>query len=80
MKVGLNSVQLQGWRHQGIQLHLQGAQAYWQPHRVNKAEVDAGHFEDFLIDKKTKLISVLDGEKAEKVLNVRVSCDVISVL
>ena len=48
--------------------------------RANKAEVDAGHFEDFLIDKKTKLIPVLDGEKAEKVLNVRVSCDVISVL
>ena len=57
MKVGLNSVQLQGWRHQGIQLHLQGAQAYWQPHRVNKAEVDAGHLEGFLMDKKTKLIS-----------------------
>ena len=57
MKVGLNSVQLQGWRHQGIKLHLQGAQAYWQPHRVNKAEVDAGHFEGFLMDKKTKLIS-----------------------
>ena len=29
--------------------------------QANKAEVDAGHFEDFLIDKKTKLISVLDG-------------------
>ena len=49
--------------------------------RANKAEVNAGHFEGFLKDKKTKLISGRrDRERAEKVLKVRVSCDLISVL
>ena len=49
---------------------------------ANKAELNAGHLEGFLLmDKKTKLISGRrDREKAEKVLKVRVSCDVISVL
>ena len=53
MKVGLNSVQLQGWRHQGIQLHLQ-----------DQDQADL----------------FLEGEEAEKVSKVCVSCDVISVL
>ena len=49
--------------------------------RANKAEVNAGHFEGFLKDKKTKLISGRrDGEKPEKVLKMHVSCDFISVL
>ena len=49
--------------------------------REHKEEVNAGHFEGFLKDKKTKLISGRrDRERAEKVLKVRVSCDLISVL